>query len=141
MLPGQFGYGYPELIAHFCRVNMLIAFLPFTHAGNMEAALMAESAGADIRHKGVRHQIGHFADIAGDLGQFSQLFIRNTIYTQFEFQVGNNNAEISITAAFSVAVDSTLDLSSTGFNCRQRIGNRQTAIIMSMDTYLYLRLF
>ena len=94
------------------------------------------------RHRahGVRQAVDPAVDHPGQRFQLIQLFLRHAcLITIFQHQIGDQADQIGITATLTDSVDGALDLPRPGLNCNERIGNGNTAIIMTVNTDIGLR--
>ncbi len=117
---------------------MFIGFRKLQDGTHMHPALVGKCA---FSHKWpliLRGDIGNFAHKPREFRQLPHALFRNASGTQFKMKIPHNTYEIHISTAFSIAVYGTLHHTCPPLNRHQGICQRQTAVIMCVDSQLCL---
>src|SRR5262245_279877 len=69
------------------------------------------------------------------LGQMCQRAAAEDLVALFDAEIGHDGDQISVAAAFTDAVDRSLDLDGAGIDGGERIGDGQFAVVVGVDAY------
>ena len=113
---------------------MLVGLLHARRRGAVDAALVGEGAGADIRLVRVWRDVGDLRHEARELGQVGQVAAAGDgLESELERQVRPDGDEVGVAAALAVAVDGALDVTGTGLDGSEGVSHRQAGVVMNVD--------
>ena len=112
---------------------MFKAVAALEYAVYVHAALVGEGVAAHVGHAFIHVEVGKFADEARRIAQKGKCPLRQGAYAHFQFQIGQNFAEVGVAAALAIAVDGALHLHGPGLDRGQRAGGGQTRVVVAVD--------
>ena len=127
------------MISNRSGIDVFEAGSDFVDGVDVHAAFVGEGGSANKGGAGVVMQVGQFVDKSGKLGKLLEIPLRQDLFSEFEFEEGEEGGEVAISRAFPVPVHRTLDLQRALLNSGDSIGNSESAIVVGMDANLGLR--
>src|SRR6266850_1496658 len=80
----------------------------------------------------IKRQVGDLTDEARRSAQLQQLLRTQNVVAEFQFQIGDHRAKVSVAATLAVPVDRSLHVDSPGRHGRERVGDSEFSIIVAM---------
>src|SRR6266850_6609657 len=102
---------------------------------------MREGAVAHKRRARIKRKVCDLADKPRCRAQLSHLLRTEDAVTKFQFQIGNDRAEVSIPATFAVAIDRALHVDASGRHGGQGVSDSELSIVMAMNAERHVYLF
>ena len=79
------------------------------------------------------HQVGHLADVVGDLRQARELLVADAVDAHLQLEVGDDADQVGVAAALAVAVDRALHLRAPASTAASDVGHRQVGVVVGVD--------
>ncbi len=93
------------------------------------------------RRARIKRQVGDLTDEARCSAQLQQLLRTQNVVAEFQFQIGDHRAKVSIAATLAVPVDRSLHMDGPRRHGRKRVGDRKFSIIVAMYAERHIELF
>ena len=120
-------------VAHQFRRDVFVGLRIFEHRADVNAALVRECAGPDIRLSTRDLQVREVGDITRDGSQSLELVRADGFIAQLQLQIRDDAGEVGVAAALAIAVQAALHMCYAFFDRRQRIGHRDIGIVVRMN--------
>ena len=122
------------------RLDVLVRLLDARGGGAVDAALVGEGAGADVRLVRVGRDVGDLGHEARQLRQVRQVVAAgHGLEAELERQVGPDGDEVGVAAALAVAVDRALDVAGAGLDGGEGVRHRQAGVVVNVDAERHAR--
>ena len=120
-------------VAHHRRVDVLERLRVGANARRVQPRLVREGMLADVRLGGVGGAVEELVDEVRRLGEARQLLGRKHLSTHLQLQVGDHRDQVGVAGALADAVDRALHLRRSGFDRRERVGDRAAGVVVGVD--------
>jgi hypothetical protein len=103
---------------------------------DVDAALVREGGAADEGRAAAGALVGDLVDEEGEIAQLGEFFVAEDAAVHLKLEIGDAGDEVAVAGAFAVAVDRALDLRGARLDARERVGDAEAAIVVSVDAEL-----
>ena len=130
---GELADQNPPLVADKLRVHVLVAAGGPGDGMHVHPTLVGKRALTDERLIVTMIQVGRLINKPRQLGQVCQRPAAEDLIGLLDSQIRHDGDQIGVAAPLADAVDRALHLYSPGIDGRQRIGDRQLAVVVRVD--------
>src|SRR5581483_10219247 len=130
---GQVRDEHALAVADELGIDVLIGLAVLENARDVHAALVRERAVAHVRLMLVGAQIRQLVEEMRRVAQLLELLVLDAVLAHLELEIGNDRAEIQVAATLADAVDRPLHLARAHLDRRERIGDRELAVVVAVD--------
>src|SRR6267142_5367153 len=102
---------------------------------------MSKGAVTYERRARIKRKVGDLTDEARRRAQLQQLIRTKNVVAEFQFQIGDHSAKVSVAATLAVPVDRSLDMDGPRRHGRERVGYSKFSIIVAMNAERQIDLF
>ncbi len=131
--PGHLAHDEAGAVADQLRVDVLVGVLGPLDRTDVQAGLVGERRGADVRRLRVERPVEHLGDVVADRGEPLDAPLRQALQPDLELQVGDHRGEVAVAGPFAEPVQRALHLASAGAHRGHRVGHRAAGVVMAVD--------
>ena len=132
--PRELREHHVTVVADRRRVDMLVGVHAALDAGDVQSGLVREGAVPDVGLARMRRDVRQLVDQHRDLAQRLELARRHALVAELELKVGDDRDQVGVAAALAEAVDRALDLHGAAAHGGDRVGDRDLAVVVRMDS-------